>query len=137
MRLAFAFCLCAGPALADTLIATRTLPAHTLVALSDLAVSPSDVPGALRTPEEAAGQETRVTIYAGRPIRAGDLGRPALIERNQLVSLSFRSGGLHITAEGRALGRAAAGERLQVMNLASRTMLTGVVAPDGSVDVNR
>ena len=91
--------------------------------------------GALTHPADALGLEARVTIYAGRPVRAGDLGLPAVVERNQIVPISFLSGGLAIKAEGRALARGGVGDVIRVMNLASRTTVSGRIAPDGQVVV--
>ncbi len=65
-----------------------------------------DVAGSLDDSLLAVGMETRVTLYAGRPVLAADLGAPAIIDRNQLVALSYRNGALMIVTEGRALGRA-------------------------------
>jgi flagella basal body P-ring formation protein FlgA len=58
------------------------------------------------------------------------------VDRNQMVSLVFRSSGLTILTEGRALDRGGVGDVIKVMNLASRTTVTGTIAPDGSVMVN-
>lgn len=121
---------------ADTVVAARTLPAHTRVELSHLAISGADTPGAFTDPYAAEGLETRVTIYAGRPIRHSDLTAPALVERNQIIELVYLRGTLRIATEGRALGRGAEGDRLRVMNLSSRNTLFGIVAPDGSVHVD-
>lgn len=129
-------CLSAPPVLADAVIATRTIRAMTILGPQDMAVVDADIPGALTDPAQAVGLEARVTLYAGRPIAEGDLGRPALIERNQTVALIYRSGGLSIATEGRALDRAAVGEPVRVMNLTSRATVTGTVAPNGSVVVN-
>ena len=86
--------------------------------------------GALTDPAAAIGMEARVNLYANRPIRAADLRAPAVIERNEIVTLRFDASGLTIVTEGRALDRAGVGDRLQVMNLASRNMVTGqVVGP--------
>jgi flagella basal body P-ring formation protein FlgA len=68
-------------------------------------------------------------------VRAADLGPPALVDRNQIVALDFRAGGLSIRAEGRALARGGAGDVIRVMNLASRTTVSGRIRPDGVVDV--
>ncbi len=125
----------ASPAGAETVIAARTIPSHAVIGPADLSLHPGRVPGALDDPAEAIGREARVILYAGRPIRPGDIGPPALIERNQLVTIVYRRGDLEILAEGRALGRAAEGERLQVMNLASRATVTGKVTGTGAVRV--
>lgn len=118
---------------ADTLVANRTLRAQTVLTPGDLGVLAAEVPGALRDPGQAIGQEARVTLYAGRPIHPGDIGPPAIVQRNQLVVLSYRAGGIAISTEGRALARAGAGEQVRIMNLASRSTVVGRVAPDGTV----
>ncbi|QUS35929.1 flagellar basal body P-ring formation chaperone FlgA [Falsirhodobacter algicola] len=135
MRWLFALLLLPGPALADTVVASRTIRADTVLAATDLALLPQDTEGALDDPRLAVGMEARVTLYANRPIRPEDLGPPALVDRNQLVSLSFHSGTLSILTEGRALGRGGVGDVIRVMNLASRTTVTGRVTPDGGVIV--
>ncbi|PRX33867.1 flagella basal body P-ring formation protein FlgA [Meinhardsimonia xiamenensis] len=123
----------AGPALAEALVAARTIRAQEVITAADLSVTPAAIPGALSSPEEAIGLEARVALYAGRPIRPEDLGPPAVIERNAIVTLVYRKGRLTITAEARALGRAGVGDVLRVMNLASRNTVVGRVREDGSV----
>ena len=125
--------LWAMPATAETLVAARTLRAQTILSPGDLIVASGTVPGTATDPEEVIGLETRVAIYQGRPIRPADLGPPAIVDRNQMVMLNYQAGPLNITAEGRALGRGGVGDRIRVMNIASRTTVTGMVAEDGSV----
>ena len=124
-----------APALADSIIAARTIRAKAVVAAADLAVSPDSVPGAIETLDDAVGLEARATIFAGRPLTAGDLTQPAVVERNGLVEMVYDQGGLTILAEGRALNRGAPGDRIRVMNLASRMTVTGTVAGPGRVSV--
>ena len=90
--------LLAAPAAADTVIAAHTLRAQSVIGADDLSSITAAVPGALTDPAQAIGREARVALYAGRPIQPGDIGPPALVDRNQLVSLIFRSGGLNILA---------------------------------------
>jgi flagella basal body P-ring formation protein FlgA len=127
----------AAPAAADTLVAARTIRAQAILGPADLAMVEAEVPGALADPAEALGMEARVVLYAGRPIRAGDVGPPALVERNQIVPMIYDQSGLTIQTEGRALGRAAAGERVRVMNLGSRSTVSGTVDEAGRVIVGR
>lgn len=124
-----------GTALADSLVALRTLRAQSVLSEADVAVVAAEIPGALSDPAEVAGQEARVTIYAGRPIRAGDIGPPAVVERNQVIPLAYRAGPLTILTEGRALARGGAGDTIRVMNLASRTTVLGQVDASGQVRV--
>jgi len=95
----------------------------------------ADLPGALSDPDSVIGMESRVVLYAGRPIRSEDIGFPAIVERNQIVMVYYRQGALNIAMEGRALARAGVGDRLRVMNLESRNSVTGTVAEDGSIVV--
>ncbi|WP_333816089.1 flagellar basal body P-ring formation chaperone FlgA [Tabrizicola sp.] len=125
----------AAPASADALVATRTIRARTLVAAEDLTLVAAEIPGALSDPRQAVGLEARVAIYAGKPLRPGDLGPPTLVERNQLVTLVYLSGGLAISAEGRALAQGSEGDAVRVMNLGSRNTVTGRIGPDGTVYV--
>jgi flagellar basal body P-ring formation protein FlgA len=122
-------------ALADSLVATRTIRAQTRIAAQDVALVAAAIPGAVEDAEMAVGQETRVAIYAGRPILAETIGPAAIIDRNQPVVLVFGMGGLTITAEGRSLGRGGVGDRVQVMNLASRSTVFGQITADGTVRV--
>ncbi|MEM9708766.1 MAG: flagellar basal body P-ring formation chaperone FlgA [Pseudomonadota bacterium] len=124
------------PGLAETVIAARTIRAHSVLGPDDLALAKAEIPGALEDMALAIGQEARVMIYAGRPVRAGDLGPPALIERNQIVILRFVAGALTITTEGRAMERGAVGDRIRAVNVASRLPVSGRVTADGTLHVD-
>jgi flagella basal body P-ring formation protein FlgA len=80
-------------------------------------------------------QETVVAAGTIRPIRPGDLRPPAIVERNEIVSLRYNHGGLLIITEGRALDRAALGESLRVINMSSRQTVTAVASAPGLVVV--
>ncbi|MDT8857986.1 flagellar basal body P-ring formation chaperone FlgA [Paracoccaceae bacterium Fryx2] len=127
------FLLVPGLAEADSLVATRTIRAQTVLAATDMTLVAAEIPGALTDPLAAQGLEARVTLYAGRPIRPGDLGPPAIVDRNQIVPLSYQAGGLDIRTEGRALARGGVGDVVRVMNLSSRTIISGRIGADGMV----
>ncbi len=124
-----------GPALADVVVPTQTIRANTMLGPQDLTVKSGHIPGAFDRVSALIGQETRVTLYAGRPIRPNDVGPPAVVDRNQLVQLVYAHNGLSILTEARALGRGGVGDRIRVMNLTSRTQVTGTIHADGSVHV--
>ena len=92
---------------------------------------------AVRAAADAVGLETRGPIYAGRPVLAAQLGPPAVVERNALVTLRYAVGTLVIETEGRALDRAAEDGRLRVMNLSSRMIVMGRAIAPGVVEVGR
>ncbi len=125
--------LAAGQAVAPV----RPIRAQTIIAPGDLQVLEEAMPGAVTDMDALVGLEARVTLYTGRPIMPDQVGPPAVIERNTLVRMRFAQGALTIATEGRALDRAGIGERLRVMNLASRQIVTGRVGPDGSIEVGK
>jgi len=137
IRLALLLTLLAGPIAADTLIAARTIPARSIIGPEDILVRDIDVLGALETPALAIGQEARVALYAGRPIRAADVGAPAVVERNQIITLIYRHGVIMISTEGRALDRAGPGDRIRVMNISSRTTVSAQVDATGTAFVTQ
>lgn len=120
---------------ADSLTTVRMIRPSTVIGANDLGIVETVVPGALDSSADIVGMEARVMLFPGRPIRQGDVGPAALVERNQPVRLTFATGGLTIHTDGRALSRGAAGDMVRVMNLGSRMTVSGQVQPDGSVRV--
>lgn len=124
-----------GPGSAETLVANGTIRGQSLIGPNDVTVIDGTTPGALTHPADAVGMEARVNLYPGRPIRPGDLRPPAIVERNDIVTIRFEQSGLLIITEGRAMDRAAAGEPLRVLNLSSRNMVTATAAAPGLVTI--
>jgi flagellar basal body P-ring formation protein FlgA len=120
---------------AESVIALRTIQAQSVVTAEDLNAVDAVIDGAVSDAALVIGQEARVTIYAGRPIRSADFGPAALVDRNQIVSLVYDAGGLQIVTEGRALGRGGTGDIIRAMNLSSRTTVVGTVTTTGAVRV--
>jgi len=131
-----AFCV-AGPTFADSVIATRMIRAQTILSATDMTLVAAEIPGAMTELSTAVGQEAKVALYPGRAIRASDIGSPAIIERNQIIPLTYFAGGLRIAADGRALARGGIGDLIRVMNLSSRNTVFGRVIADGTVQVGQ
>lgn len=129
------FVLLPSVALGDSLVATRVIKAQETLVADAVTLVAADIPGAVTDPAQALGQEARIAIYPGRAILAENLGPSAMIERNQIVTLTYQAAGLAIRTEGRALARGGAGEVIEVMNLTSKSKLTGRIWPDGTVTV--
>lgn len=130
-------CLVPLPAFADALIPNRIIKAGQVIEMADISVVDADIPGTATDPALVAGQEARVALYPGRPIRNGQFGPPAIVLRNQVVSLSYVMGTLAIFTEGRALDRGGVGDVIPVVNLSSRNTVQGRIMPDGTVSVSR
>lgn len=131
------FLLGATHASADILVATRTIRPGSVILFSDLTLLPGNRDDSFSDPSDVVGQEARVALYPNRPIHFDHVGPPALIERNQIVSLHYVGTKLAISTEGRSLDRGGIGDRVRIMNLSSRATVSGYVQPNGSVNVTR
>ena len=127
--------LLAVPALADTVVSARTVRANQIITEMDVTFAQGDLTTGFSRLSDVIGQEARVALYAGRPILVGDIGPPAVIDRNQIVGLRYSANGITISTEGRALERGAIGDMIRVMNLGSRATLFGQILSDGSIEV--
>lgn len=126
----------ASGALADTVEALRVLQRGSIISPGDVTLTYGEAKrNEARSVQEVVGMEVRATVRPGRAIRKTDLRAPILVQRNQLVDLVYRSGTLSIRGEGRALRQGGTGERIRVMNLDSRIVVTGRVTSDGRVEV--
>ncbi len=88
-------------------------------------------------PANLIGKSPRRPIRPGKPVRAADLREPVLVPKNSLVVLRLETDRMVLTAQGRALQDGAGGEVIRVMNTKSNTIITGVVAESGLVQVAR
>ena len=132
MRMLLLLALLPGTALADGLVASRVLPAGTVLTAADIIPAAG---GSGLSAEQAIGQQLRSAVYQGRPITAAHLTTPTLVSRNQIVTLAYDNAALRIETEGRALGAGSAGDVIRVMNLASRATLSARINPDGTLSV--
>ncbi len=107
------------------------------LSMSDLErvqMAASKVPGdAIQRGKDAAGALVRRPLRAGKPLRAGSLELPALVERGARVRLIARRGTIELTARGEALQRGLKGERVRVRNIGSRKVVSGVVMAPNTV----
>jgi len=91
--------------------------------------------GAAQDAAQVLGQQLRRPLGRGMPFILSDLGAPVLVERNTRVIMVLESPGLLLTTQGRALEAGPRGGVVQVMNLASHTVIEGVVVGPGRVRV--
>lgn len=82
------------------------------------------------------GRSARVTLPRGRPVPLTAIEEPRIVANGASVRLVFRSGGVFIHARGIALQAAAAGSRARVRNSDTHQIVTGVVLPDGVIEVS-
>jgi flagella basal body P-ring formation protein FlgA len=86
---------------------------------------------------DLVGQQVRRMLPEGRPVMTQSVMAPLVIDRGERVRIRFQDGALVLTAPGRALGDAAAGDTVRVVNLVSNLSLVGTARADGIVEVSR
>lgn len=132
----------AMPVLADDLpavFAKRTVRVGAIVTAADVELRPlaeHRAAGVAPSLDAVIGREVRRNLYVDRPVMAQDLGAPTVVHRNSLVTLAFASGGLTLTALGRAIDSGGLHEPVRVVNVDSRVTVVGHVTGPGMVRVD-
>ncbi len=121
-------------ALAEDIVAAKNIRAGSIIVATDI-ISPQDR-DALRRAIDIVGMEAGKTFYQGQPIDEADLRMPTLIKRNAIVHMEYAKGPMTISAEGRALDQGGLGDRIRVMNLGSKRIVTVVITGADSVRAN-
>ncbi len=117
----------------EALTYTRSLAAGEMVGPEDLAwtkvvAAPQDAP------RDAAAV---IGLAAKRPLRAGsvvaqrDVTAPLVIKKDDVVTVTYADDGVSLALQARALGAAAAGETVSVVNPASKKVLQAVATGPG------
>lgn len=88
-------------------------------------------------PEAAVGLAARRALRADQVLRPADLMKPDFVTRNEMVTILFESGGIRLSARGKALDAGAEGDTVNVLNPQSKRTLQAIVEAPGLVVVNR
>ena len=81
------------------------------------------------------GKAARRALYPGKAITLSDTAPLQVVDRNDIVQVEFTKGLLELSASGRALGAGGIGETIRVMNMDSRSIISGVIIEEGKVKV--
>jgi flagellar basal body P-ring formation protein FlgA len=132
-RLILALLAASPPALADSVVTTRAIPARTTVSADDVTTVPMYIPGAIAQLDQVIGQTTAAEIAAGRAVLPAALAPRMQVERNAPVVLVVQTLGMEIRTEGRTLSAGYTGQTIDIMNLSSRARLRGTLRDDGTI----
>lgn len=121
----------ASAAAAEELIVARNIRAGAIITASDIA-TPTDRE-AMRRAIDIIGMEAGRTFYRGQQLDEEALRKPTLVHRNSIVQMEYSKGAMSISAEGRALDKGGIGERIRVMNLLSKRVVTATITGADSV----
>ncbi|WP_176250972.1 flagellar basal body P-ring formation chaperone FlgA [Sulfitobacter sp. HGT1] len=87
--------------------------------------------------DELVGQQVRRMLVAGRPVPRQSVMPPRIITRGEDVKIQLNYGGLRLTAKGKAMADAHAGEEIRVVNLSSNKAISAIATGAGIVEVVR
>ena len=83
----------------------------------------------------AAGMAARTSLLPERPLRATDLMKPELVQRNETVTLVYEVPGIVLTVRGKATEGGADGDMITVVNEQTKRPVQGMVVGAGQVAV--
>jgi flagellar basal body P-ring formation protein FlgA len=121
----------------DALTVDHPIEHGEVLKASDLTVSRrAKAEGAAITDMQAAiGLAARHELRPGQPLHQADLMKPAIVQRNDTVTIVYEAPGVTLTLRGQAQDAGALGDTISVLNLQSKHVVQGVVSGPGRVTV--
>jgi flagella basal body P-ring formation protein FlgA len=83
-----------------------------------------------------AGRVARRALQAGSVVRTGDLARPEIVARGDVVTIVYEVPGMTLTLRGRASDSGAQGDTIAVVNPQSKKTLQAQIVAPGKVSVS-
>ncbi|EPX78036.1 flagellar basal body P-ring formation chaperone FlgA [Salipiger mucosus] len=117
--------LSAGAIIAENDLETRSLPAGRV---GSYAVLEAD---------DLVGMQVQRVLMRGRAVQEQSISPPIIIQRGEIVTISYQNEGLDLSAKGKALAAGFKGQDVRVVNLVSNKTLVGVASKEGIVEVIR
>jgi flagella basal body P-ring formation protein FlgA len=114
----------------ETAVLARSVERNEILKSSDVITErrpKAEVGSDVAARDRAVGMQARRQIRAGQPLRAADLAKPDLVQRDDNVTLIYESSGLYLTIRGKALENGTEGDTVNVLNLQSQRAVSGVV----------
>lgn len=117
----------------EVLTWTRSLAAGDVIEAEDLAwtsmaVAPA---GAARDAEALIGKIAKRPLRSGAAAASRDVGAARVIEKDDMLTVMFQSGGVTLSLQAKAMGPAAVGEPVTVTNLSSKKVFQAIAAGPG------
>jgi len=85
--------------------------------------------------DQLIGKQLIRQSRVGMMLKASDVAEPTVVTRNAMVTLVLKAGAMTLTVKGQALGAAAAGDLVDVLNTTTKKVLHGIALPDGTVSI--
>ena len=124
----------------ETAVLTRNVERNEVLKASDVATErrpKAEIGGGEPAARNhAVGMQMRKQLRAGQALKAADLAKPDLVQRDENVTLIYESTGLYLTMRGKALEGGTEGDTVSVLNLQSKRNVYGVVIGRGQVAIS-
>lgn len=86
--------------------------------------------------DQIVGQEPRMPLRAEAPLRAADLRRPVLVERNAMVTVALKTPYMSLTTQAKSQDAGGKGDIVRITNMSSKRTVEAVVEGPGLVSVS-
>jgi flagella basal body P-ring formation protein FlgA len=85
--------------------------------------------------EQAIGLAAKRPLRGGQVLRPADLTKPQVVQRNEVVTLVYAVPGVMLTVRGKALEAGAEGDIVSVVNVQTNRTIQGTVSGPGRVSI--
>lgn len=127
-------------ALAEMVVAARTLERGEVIVPSDVAIARRDLAQVhgryLKDPQEVVGLRVKNAMRANTPVRKDFLERVPVVKSGQMVTILAENDVVRITATGKAKGSGAVGDTIMVQNVSSQREIPAQVVDALTVKVD-
>jgi flagella basal body P-ring formation protein FlgA len=123
----------------EAAILARGIERNEIIKSSDVMIErrpKSEVGADAASRDRTVGMQARRQLRGGAAVKASDLAKPDLVQRDQSVVLIYETPGIYLTIRGKALEGGTEGDVVNVLNLQSKRTVTGVVVGRGQVTVS-
>lgn len=121
----------------EVLTYNRSLEAGEIVQPEDLSwtkVAAAPV-GAPRDADALIGKAAKRPLRSGAAASTRDVTNPLVVKRDDMVEVVFAMEGVNLSLQAKAMGAAAVGDTVSLMNLSSKKLIQAVVAAPGKAVV--
>ncbi len=121
-------------------VAAELLPRGKLLSKNDIRMKKIDLAtlpqGYIDNINNLVGLKLKRRLAADVAFTPAMIEKPQRIKRGQRITIVARSGSMEVRMSGKALSGGAVGDRIQVINIASKLHREGVITAQGEVQVN-
>jgi flagellar basal body P-ring formation protein FlgA len=123
---------------ADTVAVEHPVEHGEVLKASDLTIlrRPKAEGGGATDINAVVGLAARHQLHPGQPLRAADLMKPEVVQRNDTVTIVYQAPGVTLTLRGQAQDAGALGDTINVLNVESKRVVQGTVVGPGRVTVS-